>query len=428
MRYVYNVLLYLLLPLVLTRLIWRSLRLPGYRRRIKERFGNVPRIETRKPIIWIHAVSVGEVQATRPLIDRIRLEYPAYLILVTTYTPTGAETVEQVFADSVIHRFVPFDLPVAVSRFISRISPEFLIVMETEIWPNLFRICNQKNIPVILVNARLSESSLRGYMYIRSLIKQTLEQCAMILAQTKEDAQRFGKLGVDGEKLYVAGNLKFDCILEPDLNECVTINGQVSGRAHVWIAASTHDKEEEIILAAHRGILDEYPDCLLIIAPRHPERSGGIFRMAERAGFEVMLDSTGSDRTGNTQVYILDVIGKLPPYYAVSDIAFIGGSLVPVGGHNMLEPASLGIPVLTGPYTHNFTGVLQGLIQCGAARVVMNADDVTNLVKANFRDENMRLEAGESGKKYVEKNRGGTAQVLDKLRTILEKDATSGAV
>ena len=150
--------------------------------------------------------------------------------------------------------------------------------------------------------------------------------------------------------------------------------------------------------------------------------------MAERAGFEVMLDSTGSDRTGNTQVYILDVIGKLPPYYAVSDIAFIGGSLVPVGGHNMLEPASLGIPVLTGPYTHNFTGVLQGLIQCGAARVVMNADDVTNLVKANFRDENMRLEAGESGKKYVEKNRGGTAQVLDKLRTILEKDATSGAV
>jgi 3-deoxy-D-manno-octulosonic-acid transferase len=427
LRFIYNFFLYLFLPFVIFRLYFQSLRIPAYRQRIPERFGWPPELSLDRPVIWIHAVSVGEVYVAKPLIDLIRSQYPEFSILVTTMTPTGAQIVEQQLGDSVVHLYVPYDLPGAVKRFIYCIKPVLLLVMETEVWPNLFFYCKKNNISVVIANARLSEKSFKGYKCLSGLTKEILSYVSMIIARSQADADYFIRLGADAANVKVSGNLKFDIELPENLQqqtEALRRESQLD--RPVWIAASTHEHEENVILAAFKKIISEYPDCLLIIAPRHPDRAESIASLVTKSGFAVMRKSQNAIVSDNTQVYILDTLGELTLYYAVADLAFVGGSLVPVGGHNVLEPASLGIPVITGPHNHNFQEICELLEKTGALQVVQNTDQLINQVNLLLADADLRHNAGEQGRKIVESNRGSVSKLMYFLQTFLNRNATSG--
>lgn len=392
-----------------------------------ERFGWTTIPENSRPLLWVHAVSVGEVQATRPLVAAVREQYPQYRILLTTTTPTGAETVRQLYQDTVIHRYMPYDLPDVIHRFCKRLQPDLLIVMETEIWPNLFHICHKINVPLVIANARLSAASLARYKKLFWLARQTLSKVTSVVAQTSADADRFVELGLERNRIRVAGNLKFDIpatdggtVQDDELENLF----QAPGRK-VWLAASTHDGEEQIILESHAAILARIPDCLLIIAPRHPERFNLVAGLARKAGFRVLKMTARQAVTRDIQVFILDTLGDLPACYRLSDIAFIGGSLVPAGGHNPLEPAARSVPVLFGPHTYNFSDVCRNLLASGAALAVNDAADLAESVLAFLSDSDKRRVAGESARKFIESNRGSVNVILAELKPLLEKSASS---
>lgn len=430
MRFIYSVVLYCLVPLIILRLYWLSLRNPGYRKRIPERFGWLAKRKDDQPLLWIHAVSVGEVQATNPLVHAIGRQYPQFRILVTTTTPTGADTVMRLYRDKVIHRYVPYDLPGAVHRFRRHIRPDLLIVMETEIWPNLYHTCSTNGVPVIIANARLSAMSLSGYKKLASLARDTLSMVTKVITQSHADAERFIELGVAPDNIRVSGNLKFDVLVPEETTgnaeELKKILGS-SGR-RIWLAASTHEREEQVVLESHAKILDEYPDCLLIIAPRHPERFTDVARLAKNAGFTVLKKTDGQIVNGKTQVFILDTLGDLPACYTNSDVAFIGGSLVPAGGHNPLEAAVRGVPVLFGPHTHNFDSICKGLLANGTAKTVRDAQGLAEAVLELFSDASKRQHAGDSARAYVESNQGTINTVMAELKPLLEKSVSCRTV
>ena len=374
-----------------------------------------------QPVLWIHAVSVGEVYAAKPLIKLIRKQYPAYSLLVTTMTPTGARIVEQQLGNSVYHLFVPYDLPVAVKRFIHCIQPQLLIVMETELWPNIFFYCKKNNVPVVIANARLSRKSFGRYKYLSGFTREVLSNVSMVIARTEVDAEFFTRLGADTTCVKVSGNLKFDVELPENIQQHAdTLRRESQPDRLVWIAASTHDNEEKEILRAFKEILGTFPDCLLIIAPRHPERAGTITSLVINSGFTVIRKSQNSKLSGNIQVYILDTLGELMLYYALADLAFVGGSMVPVGGHNMLEPASLGVPVITGPYNHNFLEISEILENAGALRIVHNTGELINQVKLLLADADLRQNAGKKGRNIVDANRGSANRVMHYLKDFLD--------
>ena len=418
MRFLYTVVLYFLLPFVLLRLFWLGFKSPAYWSRWNERLGFPVRVDPGKHVLWIHAVSVGEVQAAVPLVKRLLDRYPQHQILITTVTPTGAQRVRQHFGESVRHLYLPYDLPNAITSFIRRIKPEFLLIMETELWPNLYHICASRRIPVVLTNARLSPRSFRGYQRLCQLTRETLSNVTMIAAQTQEDANRFILLGADGQKVVVTGNLKFDISLPPSLEEqAQSLRRYFSVNRTVWIAASTHEGEEETILQAHQQILSIDPQCLLIIAPRHPERFDKVYELSRKQGFTTIRKGNHEECHRGVQVFILDSLGELPMYYAASDLAFVGGSLVPVGGHNMLEPACIEIPVISGPYTHNFEEVRRLLVDVGAMFIVYDVEQLIEKVCTLISDANIRHAMGEAGRKAVTANRG----CVDLVYQILEK-------
>jgi 3-deoxy-D-manno-octulosonic-acid transferase len=423
----YSAILYLLIPFVLLRLLLISLRKPAYRERIAERFGYAKLPVGEQAVIWIHAVSVGEVLASKPLVDQLLNTRPQYRILITTMTPSGAETVRSQFGHRVKHCYVPYDLPGAVRRFILNVKPVLLAVMETEIWPNLFYYCKRNNIPVVIANARMSERSCAGYMRLATLTENTLSGVACVIAQGQADAQRFVALGLDEKKIRISGSIKFDM----EFPEAISKQGRILHKEFflnrpVWIAASTHAGEEKLVLSAFDRILQQYPDCLLIIAPRHPERADAIAALSTKSGFITARKSTGQQVHDQTRVYLLDTLGELPVYYAASDLAFVGGSLVPHGGHNMLEPACLGVPVITGPYNHNFSDISTMLQNAGAAWIVANEEELSNRVNKLLGDMELRHSAGAKGRKLVEENRGNIHRVMDILRSYLPENATSG--
>ena len=425
MRRIYSFFLYLIVPFVVVRLFWLGFRNPDYRRRWKERFGFPDKITSHDKVIWLHAVSVGEVQASRPLVNALLDKYPDYRILITTMTPTGADCVKQYFADSVTHLYLPYDLPVSVKHFISVIDPSILIVMETELWPNLFHYCQVKNIPVIVANARMSEKSAKGYRRFSSLTRSTLENISLVIAQGKKDAERMIALGADRDKVIVTGNLKFDIHLPHSVTEqAQALRRYFSVNRPVWIAASTHAGEEKIILDAFDKVLQQHPQCLLVIAPRHPQRSAGLRELCAKRNLKVLSKSDNKECDEDVKIFILDTLGELPMYYAAADVAFVGGSLTETGGHNMLEPACLGLPVIMGPHVFNFQEISQLLLDEGAAWKVTNMDELSGRVSSLLGDANLRHSTGERGRNIVLKNRGNVEKIMELISGFFKASVT----
>lgn len=417
MRALYTFTMYLVTPVILYRLAARGLRLRGYFSRWLERFGFFPSPGFEQAI-WVHAVSVGEVNAAAPLIDALRLRYTDRPMVVTTVTPTGSDRVRQLWNDQVFHVYLPYDLPAAVKRFLSRVRPSIAVVMETEIWPNLYFECDRRRIPIVLANARLSEKSLRGYGPVRPLARWAAQCVEIVAAQSQGDAERFLTLGVRPQRLQIVGNLKFDMRVPEEITEQAAERRKHWGeRRPVWIAASTHEGEEWPVVDAHARILRRFPDALLLVAPRHPERFKPMAQLCRGHGFNSATRSEQRMPGAHTQCFIIDSLGELVPFLACADVAFVAGSFDPIGGHNVLEPAALGVPVLVGPHTFNFAEVTDLLLDRGAALRVTDAEGLAQAVQALFADQERRTRMGSAASSSVAGARGAVE------RTVLEIDA-----
>lgn len=417
-RGVYSLLLYAAVPLVLLRLYRLGARHPGYRQRWRQRFGFVPAVAGRP--VWIHAVSVGEVQAAATLIKRLRQRLPDAGILVTTMTPTGADAVQRSFGAAVAHVYLPYDLPDAVARFLDRVRPRVLVLMETELWPNLVEACRRRSLPVILANGRLSARSAASYRPLGRLIADMLRSISTIAAQTQADADRFIGLGAMPARVVVTGSVKFDMDLPADIvTRGEAARGLLGPSRSVLMAASTHAGEEEIVLDAFRKVRERIEDALLVLVPRHPERAQRLQLLCVQHGCTVVRRTDNPGSTENVDVFLLDTLGELTVFYAASDVAFIGGSLIPVGGHNPLEAAAVGIPILLGPHTFNFSAIDQLLQTAGAARRVNNAEELATVAADLLIDPELRMRMGDAGRQVVEANRGAANQLTSLLEAVL---------
>jgi 3-deoxy-D-manno-octulosonic-acid transferase len=357
---------------------------------------------------------VGETRAALPLIRALRDRYPGLPLIVTTTTPTGSRQVRDALGGSVYHAYTPYDLPNVVKRFLDRTRPRLLVVMETELWPNIFRLCNNSRIPIIVANARLSERSARNYGRLPGLVMELLRDTTLIAAQTEADAARFRALGAP--RVSVTGNIKYDLTLPEGLPEQGRILRRQLGEPRpVLVAASTHAGEDEIVLDACERVRRALPEMLLILVPRHPERFDGVAELCRRRGLGIVRRSEGRPCIGTTQVYLGDSMGELLLFFAASDLALIGGSLVPVGGHNVLEPASLGLPVVFGPHMFNFVEASQRLLQAGAAWQVVDAEELAETVSRLLADPVAAREAGRRGRAVVEANRGALSALLEMI-------------
>ena len=416
----YSLLLYLLLPLALLRLLWRGRRAPAYRRRWGERLG----FYGDRPMaagLWIHAVSVGETQAAAPLIKHFLDRHPDLGVMVTTTTPTGSERLRALFEDRVRHVYLPYDLPPILNRFLDRVRPRLAMVMETEIWPNLLRVCERRGIPVILGNARLSARSARGYARLGGLTRETFARLSLVAAQAEADAERFIALGVPAERVRVTGSIKFDLRQPASLEDkAEALRRHWGSDRPVWVAGSTHEGEEESLLAAQRRVREALPRALLVLVPRHPERFDRVAALAERQGMTLVRRSTGAVCGPEAAVFLGDTMGELPVLIAAADAAFIGGSLVPVGGHNLLEAAAVGVPVAIGPHAFNFAEITRLLVAEGAAVQVADTGELASLMIAWLGDAALRARIGEQGRRVVARNRGALARLI----TLVEQTLT----
>ncbi len=420
-RTLYSFLFYLLIPFVLLRVLWRGFSASAYWRRWGERFalyrGEGPEIR-----LWIHTVSVGEFLASVPLIRQLLTEFSGGQILVTTTTPTGSARVSEEFGGLVHHVYLPYDLPGATRRFLQHFRPSVAVVMETELWPNLFHQCGKRKIPLILANVRLSQHSLEGYQrWIPNLAKSALRNVTWVAAQGEADRRRLIQLGIDAERVTVTGSIKFDLTLPENLKgQGAALRTGLGRDRPIWIAASTREGEEGHVLDAHQQILQQVPDMLLILVPRHPERFNRVAKQVEAAGLQVVRRSSGEACTPSTQLYLGDTMGEMLLLYAASDVAYVGGSLVPTGSHNMLEPAALGKPVLFGPHRFNFAEISQLLIDQGAAEEIANADELAQTVIQLFGNSERRQQMGQQGLRVVEQNRGALERLLAGIRRYLK--------
>ena len=421
MRLLYTALLYGLLPLALLRLCWRGRRDPGHRQRWRERFGWIPRLP-EPGVLWLHAVSVGETRAALPLIRALREVDPNRSILVTTTTLTGSRQVREALGDQVWHVYAPYDLPGAVRRFLHQTRPGLAIIMETELWPNLLHQCAAAGIPVLIANARLSERSMRGYARMDWLTTPMLQHITLIAAQSQADADRFRTLGAP--RVQVTGNLKYDLALPEDLPEQGRQFRQEwwGENRPVWIAASTHTGEDELVLDAFARLRESWPELLLLLVPRHPERFDGVAELCRQRGFNVTRRSERQPCPVETAVFLGDSMGELLRFYAAADLAFVGGSLVPTGGHNVLEPALLGLPTLFGPHMFNFTEAGERLLQAGAAWQVSTAMELAVAADRLLADPELRRDAGQRGRSVVEQHRGALAALLTRIEDCLNHD------
>ncbi|HNF65158.1 MAG TPA: lipid IV(A) 3-deoxy-D-manno-octulosonic acid transferase [Plasticicumulans sp.] len=404
-----------LVPLALARLWWRGRRSPGYRERFAERFGAAPRLAPGA--IWLHAVSLGETRAALPLIRALLARHPDRPLLVTTTTPTGSAQVREALGERVAHCYAPWDLPGACARFLDRAQPALAVIMETELWPNLFAACAARGVPLVVANARLSARSARGYARVPWLIRPTLAATTLIAAQAEADAGRFVALGAP--RVGVSGNLKFDLALPEALPARAQALRRHWGAARpVWIGASTHAGEDELLLDAHARLRERWPELLLLLVPRHPERFDAVAALVQARGFALARRSHGE--TGQAAaVYLGDTMGELLLLAAASDAAFVGGSLVPTGGHNVLEPAALGVPVAWGPHMFNFAAAEQLLAGAGAGRQVSDAGALVQTLADWLADPALRARCGAAGAAVVAANRGALARLLERLDALL---------
>jgi 3-deoxy-D-manno-octulosonic-acid transferase len=408
----WSVAAYLLLPYAIANLLWRGLRYPAYWRRWPERFGFIERVPGRT--IWVHAVSVGEVRSAAPLIEALVERYAGHRVIVTTMTPTGSEQVTELFGDRVGHCYVPYDFPDAVRRFLDRAHPEVAVIAETEFWPNLFAACARRGIPLLLVNGRVSLASLRGYLRVPRIARRMLENAQLLCVQTRTDAQRLRNLGAPEHLIKVTGNLKFDVELPADLLEqCEQLRAEWGRQRPVWIAASTHGGEEKQVLEAFALLRQVWPKLLLVLVPRHPERFGYVARLCRRFGFRVALRSRASGPLpAGTDVLVGDTMGELQRLYAAADVAFVGGSLVPRGGQNLLEACAVKVPAIFGPYMFHFEEISAMALERGAGRQVRDSRELAEAVALYLEQPELRRAAGRAAYTLVSDNRGALERTL----------------
>jgi len=404
---------YLLLPYALVALIWRGVRYPAYFRRWPERLGFVEPIRDAR-VIWVHAVSVGEVRSAAALIAALAERLPRHRILVTTMTPTGSEQLRALFGQRVLHSYLPYDFPDAVARFLDRVRPELAIIAETEFWPNLFHACRRRGIPLSVVNARLSQAAFRGYSCVERTARAMFAAADLICAQSSLDAQRLRNLGVDDRLLTVTGNLKFDVEVGASVRTAGARLREQWGRSRpVLIAASTHHGEEARILQAFATLLERYPDLLLVLVPRHPERFAAVTRLCRRRGFATVRRSRLTGPLPDaTRVLVGDSMGELHAFYAASDIAVIGGSFIRHGGQNPLEAYTMGVPVIFGPHMFHFEEISALSLERGAARQVTDAAALAAAVSLYLDEPRLRDAAAQAGISLVRDNHGALQRTL----------------
>jgi 3-deoxy-D-manno-octulosonic-acid transferase len=422
-RTLYTALFYLGLPLVAIRLWLRARKAPAYARRIGERFSyGMPTLQPGG--IWVHAVSVGESIAAAPMIRALLQRYPQLPITVTSMTPTGSERILALFANEprIQHCYLPYDLPCASARFLDRVQPKLAVIMETELWPNHIHQCAKRGIPVALANGRLSERSARGYGRFSKLSAPMLAEMSLLAVQTEAEAQRFRDLGARPEAVEVTGSIKFDLTIDPQLlQRAAELRGQWQALERpVWIAASTHEGEDEVVLSAHRRLLANHPDALLILVPRHQERFNPMFELCQREGFATVRRSTGAAVDAGTSVLLGDTMGELLFLYALADSAFVGGSLVPNGGHNLLEPAALAKPVICGPHLFNFLDIAAQLRSAGALLEVDDAEGLAVQVQRLFELPRDAQRMAEAGLAVMRRNQGALQRLLDGLGRLIK--------
>ncbi|RON68323.1 3-deoxy-D-manno-octulosonic acid transferase [Pseudomonas fluorescens] len=422
-RTLYTALFYLGLPLVAIRLWLRARKAPAYAKRIGERFTlGMPTLQPGG--IWVHAVSVGESIAAAPMIRALLERYPALPITVTCMTPTGSERIQALFANEahIQHCYLPYDLPCAAARFLERVQPKLAVIMETELWPNHIHQCAKRGIPVALANGRLSQRSAKGYGRFSKLTAPMLAEMSLLAVQTEAEAQRFRDLGARPESVEVTGSIKFDLTIDPQLLQRATeLRSQWQAQDRpVWIAASTHEGEDEVVLDAHRRLLANHPDALLILVPRHPERFNSVFDLCQREDFATVRRSTGANVDAQTSVLLGDTMGELLFLYALADSAFVGGSLVPNGGHNLLEPAALAKPVLSGPHLFNFLDIAAQLREAGALAEVDDAEGLAVEVQRLFELPRDAQRMAEAGLAVMRRNQGALQRLLDGLARLIQ--------
>ena len=423
MRYLYSLLMYIAAPLFSVVLLCRGLRDRSYWHHFGERFGGGNTLD--QPCIWVHAVSVGEVQSCAALVNTLRERYPDIPIVVTTFTPTGAGRARALFKDRAQVRYLPFDLPGAVQRFFRKIKPRIAVIFETELWPNLYHQCGRRRVPLVLASARLSARSVGRYRRLGALFRETLAQGVVIAAQGEADANRFRALGSDPSNTHVTGNLKFDFSVPADIGERGRVLREyyAPGR-QVWVAGSTHGGgEEDALIEAQKIIRNRLPNALLVMAPRHPNRFGEVAAQLVSRGVRFIRRSQApaAGAIAEADILLLDSLGELLDFYAAGDVAFVGGSLVPIGGHNLLEPAALGIPILTGPHNSNSAEAARRLISSGAAQVVENPQDLADKVIALLKDPETRARMGKEGRAFVEANKGALQKLLGLVIPLIEQ-------
>lgn len=420
-RWLYTAILRLVFPLIWLRLWLRGRKAPEYRLRWRERLGFSAQPQPVQRPLWIHAVSVGETLAAQPLITAIRQQYPALPLLITTMTPTGSERVRAIWGDAVSHVYAPYDYPGAITRFLRHWQPCALVVMETELWPNTLAAAHAVNLPVLLANARLSERSAKGYAKAGVLTREMMQNLSAVAAQDQATALRFCALGMSSSRVVVTGSLKFDICISAEQTALAESWRELPGLSArpIWVAASTHQGEDEFMLAAHALLLRRLPDALLILVPRHPERFQGVAELIEAAGLCFVRRSTQAPVQIETVVWLGDSMGELMSWLALAQAAFVGGSLVPRGGHNALEPLALGVPALTGPHDFNFASINAELSAAGALQTVQDATELADSLYALMTDVALAQARRASGQRVIMANQGAVARQLALLTPLL---------
>ena len=422
-RFLYSLLISLLSPLFVLRLLVKSVNEPGYRRQWWRRFalGMPSRVRSGDGLIWVHAVSVGELLAVAPLVERMLQEWPDKAVLITNTTPTGSEQTQKLFGGRVEHTWFPFDTPLVTGAFLRHWSPQLVVMVETEIWPNIMASAREQGIPVALVNARLSARSARGYARLGEFTRQTLKGFSLIAAQSKSDDRRFRRIGADPDAMQVVGSIKFDIDLAARRGQLEVIKSELGSDIKsrpLWAAASTHPGEEQLVIDAYQALRQRGIATRLLLAPRHPNRTGDIIKLLEKAGLSYQRRSERVAINVDTDVLIIDTLGELSAFLGLADAAFIGGSLVPRGGHNPIEAAAWGCAVITGPHVINFATIVRDMERGGAIRVVVDQEELADRLASVWEGEKQDSDA-KRAQTFIETRRGATRRQLDLLKALL---------
>ena len=425
-RLLYSLLLTLLLPSILTRLFIKGSSDNRYRRNIGDRLGQITRPLGRIDV-WIHAVSVGEVNAAVPLVTAFRKIHSRCRILITTTTPTGLDQVTAHLGDRVVHCYLPFDHPFFIARFLRTISPRLLIIMERELWPNIIHGCHKRSIPVVIANARLSQRSCNRYAYVLPLMRPALAIVSAVAAQTEADRSRLMTLGAHPDHILTTGNIKYDVTVSAKTMDTAQSMRQDWGRHRlIIVAGSTHEGEEAVLLDIFDPLREHYPGLLLILAPRHPERFDAVFQLVKNRGFNTHRHGDGSTVVPPTaEVHLRDTMGELPLLYAAADIAIVGGSLIEIkgiGGHNLLEPCAVATPVLFGRYISDFLEISHNIVERAAGIQVHDSNDLRDTLKKLLNDAALRNRMGANGIQVIKENRGATQRTLELCIPLIESD------